>query len=141
MIDEWEEFKAYTGEVKYASKGKRDGGWKGRFTFPMLLDFEGFGRILTILARGYLYAGETLDIDRALRALCAWCSIPEKGTAGPKEDWQYGTEFSVYHGEFPELVGPDGVGWLCRHVRRLCAFAKEHPEVVSKPDADRKSVV
>ena len=91
MIDEREEFRAYIGEVQYASKGKRDGSWKGRFTFPMLLDFEGFARILTILARGYMFDEETPDIDRARRALCAWCSIPEEETAGPKEDWQYKT--------------------------------------------------
>ena len=135
MIDEREEFRAYIGEVQYASKGKRDGSWKGRFTFPMLLDFEGFARILTILARGYMFDEETPDIDRARRALCTWCSIPEEETAGPKEDWQYKTEFSAFHDEFPELVDGEGVGWLCRHVRSLCAFAVEHPEVVSKPDA------
>ena len=41
----------------------------------------------------------------------------------------------VSHEEFPELVDASGIGWLVRHVRRMCAFAKKHPDVVSKPDA------
>ena len=53
MIDEREEFKAYTGMVQYTATGKRDRTWKGRFTVDMLLDFQGFAQILTILARGY----------------------------------------------------------------------------------------
>ena len=137
MIDEREEFAAYTGAVRYEAASKRDRTWHGRFTFDMLLDFEGFARILTILARGYMFDGSEPDIYRARRAICAWCSAPEKKTASPREDWQFNTEFSLLHGEFPELVDADGVGWLCRHVRRLCAFAKAHPDVVSKPDADR----
>lgn len=41
------------------------------------------------------------------------------------------------HEEFPELVDADGVGWLVRHVRRMCAFAKNHPQVVSVPDTNK----
>ena len=33
------------------------------------------------------------------------------------------------------MVDADGAGWLVRHVRGMCAFAEEHPDVVSKPDA------
>ena len=36
----------------------------GRFTFPMLLEFEGFGRVLTILARGYLFREGSDGYDR-----------------------------------------------------------------------------
>ena len=135
MIDEWEEFKAYTGKVRYMATGKRDGAWKGRFIMDMLLDFEGFSRILTILARGYMFEGDAPDTDRAHRALCAWCSVPEKKTASPKKDWQFDADFSALHDEFPELVDAGSVGWLCQHVRNLCAFAVAHPDVVSKPDA------
>ena len=45
----------------------------GRFTFDMLLDFEGLSRVLTIVARGYMWQGEEPDIERAARALRA-CS-------------------------------------------------------------------
>ena len=136
MIDERKEFEAYTGKVRYEAKSKHDWAWRGRFVFDMLLDFKGFARILTILARGYLFDGGEPDIERARRALCAWCSVPDKKrTAKPKEDWQFETEFSTLHEEFPELVDANGAGWLVRHVRRMCAFAKKHPDVVSKPDA------
>ena len=137
MIDEREEFKAYTEPVQYKADGKRDRTWKGRFTMDMLLDFQGFARILTILARGYLFEDGEPNVERARRALCAWCSVPNgKKTASPEKDWQFETEFSVLHGEFTELVDANGVGWLARHVRRMCVFAKKHPEVVSAPDAE-----
>lgn len=136
MIDERKEFEAYTSSVRYVAAGKRDKTWVGRFTFDMLLEFEGFARILTILARGYMFKDNTSDIERARRALCAWCSAPNKErTAKPMEGWQFETQFSVLHEEFPELVDKDGIGWLVRHVRSLCAFAREHPDVVAKPDA------
>lgn len=135
MIDEREEFEAYTGAVRYEATGKWDRAWKGRFTMDMLLDFEGFARILTILARGYMFEGSAPDIDRARKALCAWCSVPDKKTASPKESWRFDTDFSFLHEEFPGLVDLDGVGWLCDHVRNLCAFAETHPDAVSKPDA------
>ena len=135
MINEREEFEAYTGVVQYTAAGKRDRTWKGRFTVDMLLDFQGFARILTILARGYLFDGGDLETAHARRALCAWCSVPnDSKTAGPKKDWQFDTEFSAFHAELPELVDADGAGWLVRHVRRMCTFAGEHPDVVSKPD-------
>ena len=95
MIDEIEEFRAYTTEPKYAASGKRDVTWLGRFTMDMLLKKEGFARVLTIIARGYLFdGGGEPQIDRARRALCAWCSVPDSKKASPKEDWQFHTEFS-----------------------------------------------
>ena len=86
MINEWEEFCAYTGTVSYTASKKSDTTWLGRFTFATILEFEGMARILTILARGYLFhgkggtviLGDPHDrIDYARRALCAWCSVPE----------------------------------------------------------------
>ncbi len=53
MINEWEEFCAYTGTVSYTASKKSDTTWLGRFTFATILEFEGMARILTILARGY----------------------------------------------------------------------------------------
>ena len=133
MIDEYEEFHAYTKPVQYTAGGKRDTTWVGRFTFDMLLKFEGFARILTIIARGYMHRENTEpDIDRARRALCAWCSVPDSKKASPQKDWQFSTVFSDLHKEFPELVDENGAGWLARHVRNLCAFAKNNPSVISK---------
>lgn len=86
MINEWEEFCAYTGTVSYTASKKSDTTWLGRFTFATILEFEGMARILTILARGYLFhskdgaviSGDPHDrIDYARRALCAWCSVTE----------------------------------------------------------------
>ena len=60
MINEWEEFCAYTGTVSYTASKKSDTTWLGRFTFATILEFEGMARILTILARGYLFHGNCL---------------------------------------------------------------------------------
>ena len=86
MLNEWDEFRQYTGKLKYTSKGKRDNSFLGRFTFDMIMEFEGLARVLTIVARGYLFHdsdGNTLPypddwrIAYAERALLAWCSIPD----------------------------------------------------------------
>ena len=58
MINEWEEFCAYTGTVSYTASRKSDTTWLGRFTFATILEFEGMARILTVLARGYLFHGK-----------------------------------------------------------------------------------
>ena len=88
MINEWEEFCAYTRTVSYTASKKSDTTWLGRFTFATILEFEGMARILTILARGYLFhckdgaaiSGNPHDrIDYARCALCAWCSVPDDG--------------------------------------------------------------
>ena len=92
MINEREEFLAYTEQPIYSAKNKRDTAYMGRFTFDMLLDFEGLSRVLTIVARGYMWQGEEPDIERAARALRAWCSVPDSKKASPKEDWQYQTQ-------------------------------------------------
>ena len=139
MINEWVEFCAYTGTVSYTASKKIDTTWLGRFTFATILEFEGMARILTVLARGYLFHGEDGAvisgdphdrIDYARRALCAWCSVPEDGKRAPNKEWQFQTDFSELHTEFPELVDADGTGWFLRHVLRAADFMLTHPEKV-----------
>ena len=139
MINEWEEFCAYTGTVSYTASKKSDTPWLGRFTFATILEFEGMARILTILARGYLFHGKDgavisgdphNRIDYARCALCAWCSVPEDGKRVQDKKWQFQTDFSELHTEFPELVDADGVGWFLRHVLRAADFMLAHPEKV-----------
>mgnify|MGYP001628410316 CR=1 FL=1 len=58
MINEWEEFCAYTGTVSYTASKKSDTTWLGRFTFATILEFEGMARILTILALSLIHISE-----------------------------------------------------------------------------------
>ena len=140
MLDEWEEFRAYTEPPVYASSGKTDNAFLGRFTFDMLKDFEGLARVLTILVRGFMFgAGNTPDVHRARHALLAWCSVPDGKVK--TADWQYRTAHPELNGAFPELVDEDGIGWLCRHVRDLCRYAKEHPDTVGKRARDNCAVL
>ena len=88
MIDERAEFAAYTGAVVYDATNKQDSAYLGRFTFDTLLKGEGMQRILTIVARSYLWQTEKSDINYARDALRAWCSIPDSKKAKPKEAWQ-----------------------------------------------------
>ena len=128
MLNEWEEFSAYTRFPEYKADYKDDTGYMGRFTFPMLLEFEGFGRVLTILARGYLFREGSDGYDRidfARRALLAWCSLSgEKTKKAPDQenDPRLRVNYGEYAKEFPELVTPDGDGWLIRHVDNIVAF-------------------
>ncbi len=139
MLNEWQEFLDYTGPVTYKADGKKDTTWLGRFTFEALREFGGLSRILTILARGFLFHGPDgteLDgqlreqIDYARRGLRAWCSVTERADAKP--EWQYRTDFGSLHGEFPALVDEDGRGWFCRHFHAAMAFAQGNPKVVRK---------
>ena len=136
MLNEIEEFHAYTEQPIYKADSKRDTTYMGRFTMDMILDFNGLARVMTILARGYLFAdaGENPQdrIDYTRRALCAWCSVPDKEKASPKEDWQFKSDFRELHGEFPKLVDENGVGWFCRHVHNIVQFIKNNPDKVSK---------
>ena len=150
MLNEWQEFLEYTGAVTYTAAGKNDTTYLGRFTFDTLLDFERLARVLTILARGYLFhgtdgsilqGGPRSRIDYARRALCAWCSVPDKKTATPKETWQFRTDFRNLHQEFPDLVGEDGVGWFCRHVHSVAGFIRENLEKVRKTALDKAVVI
>lgn len=139
MLNEWQEFLDYTGPIIYKADGKKDTAWLGRFTFETLREFGGLSRILTILARGFLFHGpdgRELDgqprerTDYARRGLCAWCSVPER--AGAKPEWQYRTDFGSLHGDFPALVDEDGRGWFCRHFHAAMVFARDNPKVVRK---------
>ena len=140
MLNELEEFLQYTSPVTYTATGKRDTTYLGRFTFDTLMDFEGLARVLTIIARGYLFHqrdGSLADnprgrIEHARRALCAWCSIPDTKTTAPKAEWQFQTDFRALHEEFPELVDEDGGGWFWRHVHHVSDFVEDNPTKVSR---------
>lgn len=115
MLNEIEEFRAYTTFPAYKADRKNDTSYMGRFTFPMLLGFYGFQRILTILARGFLFedGGNGYDrIDYARKALLAWCSVSTGRTKTQKKtpnqtDSGNQTNYAVYHAEFPDLVRED----------------------------------
>ena len=139
MLNEWEEFQDYTGVVNYTAWNKQDTTYLGRFTFDTILDFEGLNRVLTILARGFLFHNENGSsteaprerIDYAKRGLCAWCSVPDSKKATPRETWQFGSDFGELYSEFPSLVDENGSGWFLRHVHRVETFVRENPEKVS----------
>ena len=133
MINETAEFEAYTGKVKYAAGSKRDSTYLGRFTYGMLTDFEGLNRVLTIIARGYMWEDiQNPNIDKAKEALCAWCSIPDKKKATPKEEWQFDTDFSYLNETFPCLVDKNGKGWFYRHAHSVVRFVSKNPDKVTK---------
>lgn len=142
MVNEIEEFRAYTEFPDYKADSKKDVSYMGRFTLPMLLDFSGFRRILTILARGYLFwdDGSAYDrIETARRALLAWCSVSaEKMKKAPDQnDPRLRTDYGEYADEFPELVMPDGEGWLIRHVNNIVAFVEANPDAVRKETVEK----
>ncbi len=132
MLNEIEEFKTYTTFPAYAAKNKYDSGYLGRFTFDTLVKCEGLNRVLTILARGYLWRDGEPDTDRAYDALRAWCSIPDRKNAAPKRDGQSETDYQALHEAFPELVDETGAGWFYRHVHLVAAFVRKHPDKVLK---------
>ena len=128
MLNEIEEFKAYTQFPKYCANGKRDMSFLGRFTFDMLIKQIGLHRVLTILARGDMFETDMPDIDRARCAVQAWCSLPTE----KKDDWKANTNSSDLHDSFPELVDKDGCGWFYRHVHNICDFVRNNPDHFSK---------
>lgn len=132
MLNELEEFRAYTAPVQYTAKTKSDTTFLGRFTYDTILKFEGITRILTILARGYMFQTPEPDIEVARQALCAWCSIPDTKKATPRKEWQYGVDFRELHEKFPELVDEQGAGWFYRHAHNVAQFILENPEAVRK---------
>ena len=112
MTNEWKEFQSYVKKPSYFCVNKKDLSFLGRFSFKTLTEYEGLGRILTVIARGYLFHntdgslkdGNPYDrIEYARNALCAWCSVPEE---------KYGSDvnFKHLHKDFPELVAEDGKG-------------------------------
>lgn len=141
ITNEWAEFLAYTKEPTYAVKNKKDNGFLGRFTLDMLMENYGFARILTALARGYLFhnpdgtpkGGDPYEhTDDARNALCAWCSIPDKKNAAPRAEWQFKTDFRELHDAFPELVDADGCGWYIRHLRGIADFINANRDKTGK---------
>lgn len=125
MLNEVQEFNDYTQAPDYTGKNIL-----GRFTVESIRDFLGFDRIFTILARGYLFRGSDPydNVETARKALCAWCSIPEKMPKG--WDGELTTCFSELHGEFPELVDENGCGWYIRHIRAISHLAEHRPKAV-----------
>ena len=135
MTNEWLEFQAYTKKPTYSAASKHDLSYLGRFTFKTITDFEGFGRILTIIARGYLFhnqdgslrGGDPYErVEYARTALCAWCSIPDNN-----EDEPF-TNFGALSSDFHELVNAKGEGWYYRHVQSIVKFVKKNPDAVSE---------
>ena len=55
MLNELDEFREYTEQPIYTAKNKRDTSYMGRFTFLTLLEFEGIGKIMSTVAREYLF--------------------------------------------------------------------------------------
>ncbi len=135
MLNEIEDFKAYITFPEYRAKNKYDSTYLGRFNFDMLIKWYGMENVLTVIARKYMWETDVPDYDRAYRALCAWCSLPEPKKARPKKDGQSKTCYVDLHEEFPELVDETGAGWFFRHVQNIVSFAKENPEALSKTTA------
>lgn len=141
ITNEWQEFLDYTAEPIYTVQNKKDNSFLGRFTMDMLMENYGFARILTILARGYLFhnpdgtpkSGDPYDrTEDTRRALCAWCSIPDKEKATPREEWQFKTDFRGLHSDFPELVDANGCGWYIRHLHGIADFINSNHDKVGK---------
>ena len=141
ITNEWAEFLAYTKEPTYAVRNKKDNGFLGRFTMDMLMENYGFARILTVLARGYLFhnpdgtqrADDPYErTDDARRFLCAWCSIPDKKNAAPRAEWQFRTDFRELHDAFPKLVDADGCGWYIRYLHGIVNFINANRDKVGK---------
>lgn len=135
MTNEWLEFQAYLKSPSYSAENKHDLSYLGRFTFKTITDFEGFVRILTIIARGYLFHNQDGSlregnpyerVEYARNALCAWCSIPDKNENEPF------INFSDLSSDFPELVNDRGEGWYFRHVQNIIKFVKKNPDSVSE---------
>ena len=80
MLNEWREFLDYTRPVIYKADSKKDTVWLGRFTFEALREFGGLSRILTVLARGFLFHdpdGAVTDQSSFVDASSVW--IPDMG--------------------------------------------------------------
>lgn len=140
ISNEWAEFLAYTETPTYSVKNKRDNTFLGRFTMDMIMGNYGFARILTIIARGYLFHnpdgtikdGDPYDrTDYARHALCAWCSISDKEKTTRKE-WQIETDFKNLKNEFPELVDENGNGWYIRYLHGIVDFINNNRDKVGQ---------
>ena len=140
MLNEIQEFMDYTTPVTYTAKAKADTTYLRHFTLDFFISFDGLNRVLTIIARGYLFQNGAPDINRAKRALLAWSSIPESKKATPKEEWQYKTDYRELYEEFPELVDKNGKGWLHRHAHGVEKFILKNAEQIDSrkvPQAEK----
>ena len=140
MLNEIQEFRDYTTSVKYTVKAKSDTTYLRHFTLDFFTSFDGLNRVLTIIARGYLFQNGAPDVDRAKQALLAWSSIPESKKATPKEEWQYRTDFRELHEDFPELVDKNGRGWFYRHAHGVEKFILKNAEQIDSrkvPQAEK----
>ena len=136
MLNEIEEFKAYTTFPAYTARNKFDNTYLGRFTYDTLLEKHGLVRVFTILARGYVWGTDTPDLMRGRRALYAWCSLPTGRKGFGQEstgDWQKApVSFGDLHDEFPTLVTENGSGWYYRHIRNIVRFSKRNEGLLSQ---------
>lgn len=128
MLNEIQEFLDYTTPVVYTAEPKN--AYLRHFTMEFFSGFDGLNRVLTIIARGYLFQSGEPDIERARKALLAWSSIPESKKTTPKQEWQYGTDFRDLHEEFPELVDAKGRGWFYRHAHGAVSFVLKNPDLI-----------
>ena len=128
MLNETEEFRAYTTFPDYTIKSSKDNGYLGRFTYDILKDHYALNRVFVILARGYMWETDVPDIDRARRALCAWCSLPEDKRPKQQKPGQDRVSFPELHTEFPELVNEDGEGWYYTHIHNVIEAVLDNTE-------------
>ena len=68
----------------------------------------------------------TIGMKDARKALCAWCSIPDKN-----EDASF-INFAELSADFPELVNGKGEGWYYRHIQNIIKFVKKNPTAISE---------
>ncbi len=123
MLNEKEDFLSYITFPEYTSKGKNDTSYLGKFSMDTLTKSHGILRVLTIIARHYMFEDKK-DIQKAYRAICAWCSIPSKEKS--KDEWEFTSNFAHLHNEFPELVDSEGRGWFYRHVHNIIDYGKKN---------------
>ena len=69
MLNEIAEFKDYTEAPIYKRDNKNDNSFLGRFTREGIQGFEGFPRVLTIIARGYMFKNGSADIDFIIQSI------------------------------------------------------------------------
>lgn len=141
MLNKIVEFKAYTKTPIYKRDNKNDNSFLGRFTREGIQGFEGFPRVLTIIARGYMFKNGSADIEYARRAISAWCSIPDKDITKEKEDWRFRTDFREYHNEFPELVSENGECWFYRLFQNAMNFFKNNPDNFTAKEIEKYSLM
>ena len=143
MTNEWKEFQSYVTKPSYFCINKKDLSFLGRFSFKTLTEYEGLGRILTVIARGYLFHntdgslkdGKPYDrIEYARNALCAWCSVPEEKDGSD-------VNFKHLHKDFPELVSEDGKGWFYSHIKNIHFFAMCNASVISTDNLEKISLI